>query len=152
MRLSNIYGLSHLNKQINRGFLNKLILNIYNKKKIYIYGQGNNLRNYLYIDDLISALILSSKRIKKISGKIFILCQNKSYSFNHILRIISKILKIDIKVKKVNYPKNINMIEKRSFIGSNRLIKRSIGWRPKINIKSGINKILTGVNKYENNN
>ena len=69
LRLSNIYGLGHLDEQINRGFLNKLILNIYKEKKIHIYGQGNNLRNYLYIDDLVDAIILSSKKIKKFQVK-----------------------------------------------------------------------------------
>ena len=152
LRLSNIYGLSHLNTQINRGFLNKLILNIYKEKRIYIYGRGNKLRNYLHIDDLVDALILSSKKMKKISGKIFILCHNKSYSFNDIIRITSKVLKVNIKLTKINYPKNINSIEKRSFTGSNKLIKNYIGWKPKINIQSGIKKILTSINRYANNN
>ena len=152
LRLSNIYGLSHLNTQINRGFLNKLILNIYKEKRIYIYGRGNKLRNYLHIDDLVDALILSSKKMKKISGKIFILCHNKSYSFNDIIRITSKVLKVNIKLTKINYPKNINSIEKRSFTGSNKLIKNYISWKPKINIQSGIKKILTSINRYANNN
>jgi UDP-glucose 4-epimerase len=152
LRLSNIYGLSHLNTQINRGFLNKLILNIYKEKRIYIYGRGNKLRNYLHIDDLVDALILSSKKMKKISGKIFILCHNKSYSFNDIIRITSKVFKVNIKLTKINYPKNINSIEKRSFTGSNKLIKNYIGWKPKINIQSGIKKILTTINRYANNN
>ena len=152
LRLSNIYGLGHLDEQINRGFLNKLILNIYKEKKIHIYGQGNNLRNYLYIDDLVDAIILSSKKIKKISGKIFILCNNKSYSFNDIVKIISKVLNVNIKLNRISYPKDINPIEKRSFIGSNRLIKNYISWKPKVNIKTGIKKVLTRINKYESNN
>ena len=77
-----------------------------NKNKIIsVYGTGNNLRNYLYIDDLVNALILSSKNINKISGKIFILCNNKSYSFNKIINIISKILVTNVKLNKISYPK-----------------------------------------------
>lgn len=152
LRLSNIYGSNNLNKQINRGFLNKLILNMNKNKIISVYGTGNNLRNYLYIDDLVNALILSSKNINKISGKIFILCNNKSYSFNKIINIISKILVTNVKLNKISYPKNVNVIEKRSFIGSNKLIKKYINWKPKTNIKSGIKKILKKINNYENNN
>ena len=49
---------------------------------------------------------------KKISGKIFILCNNKSYSFNDIVKIISKVLNVNIKLNRISYPKDINPIEK----------------------------------------
>ena len=66
--------------------------------------------------------------------------------------MLKKILKINIKLNIINYPEDINIIEKGSFIGSNELIKKYISWIPKINIKSEIKKVLTGVNKYESNN
>ena len=152
LRLSNIYGVNLFNSQVNRGFMNKLILNIYNKKKVYIFGKGNNLRNYLYIDDLINVLILTKKKMKNISGKIFIVCHNSSVSFNNIKKVVSKILNTSPKIKKTPYPKNINQIEKRSFRGSNLLLKKYIGWKPKININSGVRKIIKIVKKYEYNN
>ena len=152
LRLSNIYGVNLFNSQVNRGFMNKLILNIYNKKEVFIFGKGSNLRNYLYIDDLINVLILSSKKIKNISGKILIVCHNKSTSFNNIVKIISKILNTSAKIKKTPYPNNINQIEKRSFRGSNFLLKKYIGWKPKININSGIRNIIKAIKIYEHNN
>jgi nucleoside-diphosphate-sugar epimerase len=152
LRLSNIYGVNLFNSQVNRGFMNKLILNIYNKKKVIIFGKGSNLRNYLYIDDLINALVLSKKKIKNISGKILIVCNNKSISFNNIIKIISKTLNTSTEIKKTPYPNNINQIEKRSFRGSNLLLKKYIGWKPKININSGIKKIIKAIKIYEHNN
>jgi nucleoside-diphosphate-sugar epimerase len=152
LRLSNIYGVNLFNSQINRGFMNKLIINIYKKKKIIIFGKGNNLRNYLYIDDLINALVLSKKKIKDISGKIIIVCNNKSISFNNIIKIVSKTLNTSTEIKKTPYPNNINQIEKRSFRGSNLLLKKYIGWKPKINMNSGIKKIIKAVKIYEHNN
>ena len=60
LRLSNIYGLGHLDEQINRGFLNKLILNIYKEKNTHLWTRQQF--KYLYIDDLVDAIILSSKK------------------------------------------------------------------------------------------
>ena len=151
LRLSNIYGANFFHSQVNRGFMIKLIHNIYKKKNVAIFGNGKNLRNYLYIDDLIDVLILSSKKIKSISGKTFIVCHNKSISFNNVVKIISKNLSIKPEITTVPYPKKINQIEKRSFRGSNLLLKKYIGWRPKVEINSGIKKIIKAIKLYEDN-
>lgn len=143
LRLTNIYGFYSHKKQMNRGFINKLINKSINNIKIDIFGNGTNQRSYVYIDDLINALLITAKKIEKLKSNIFLICDNKSYSFNQILNIIRKNLKKKIKVKKVNYPKFMHEIEKRSFKGSNNLFKKNTGWLPKIKFNFGIKRIIT---------
>lgn len=147
LRLSNIYGANFSSEQVNRGFLNKLILNIYEKKNIFIFGTGNNLRSYLYIDDLIEALTIASRKINKLTGKIYIISSNKSYSFLYLIRRISKLINQDVKIKKIIYPKHLNDIEKRSFRGSSKLFQNKTGWKPKTQLKSGIMKVFSIIKK-----
>lgn len=142
LRLTNIYGYYLHNKQINRGFLNKLINKSINNTDIKIFGNGSNQRSYVYIDDLIDAILITAKKINKLRSKIFLICDNKSYSFNQITNIIKKNLKKKIKIKKIKYPKLIHKIEKRSFIGSNSFFKKETGWTPKIKLNFGINRII----------
>ncbi len=150
LRLTNIYGHHSKKKQINRGFLNKLITKSINNEVITIVGDGKNLRSYVYIDDLINAIELSSKKINKLNSKNFLICNDESNSFNQIIRIISLALKKKIRVKKVKYVENMHEIEKRSFVGNNDLFKKKTGWKPKIKLKIGIKKILQ--KKFELNN
>ena len=149
LRLSNIYGYGRNLNQTNRGFLNKIILNIYKNKKIFIYGSGNNLRSYVYIDDLIKAIKISVKKINMLNGKIFIICGNKSYSFNNLKKIISKLLGREVNFEKKKFPKKINRIEKRSFVGNNKLFKKFTKWEPKVDMKSGLNKLVRLISKNE---
>ena len=142
LRLTNIYGHYLHNKQINRGFLNKLIKKSINNTDIKIFGNGSNQRSYVYIDDLIDAILITAKKINKLRSKIFLICDNKSYSFNQITNIIKKNLKKKMKIKKIKYPKLIHKIEKRSFIGSNSFFKKETGWSPKIKLNIGINRII----------
>ncbi len=142
LRLTNIYGHYLHNKQINRGFLNKLIKKSINNTDIKIFGNGSNQRSYVYIDDLIDAILITAKKINKLRSKIFLICDNKSYSFNQITNIIKKNLKKKMKIKKIKYPKLIHKIEKRSFIGSNSFFKKETGWSPKIKLNFGINRII----------
>ena len=150
LRLSNIYGANFSSEQVNRGFLNKLILNIYEKKKIFIFGTGNNLRSYLYIDDLIEALTIASRKINKLTGKIYIISSNRSYSFLYLIRRISKLINQDVKIKKIIYPKHLNDIEKRSFRGSSKLFQNKTGWKPKTQLNSGIMKVFSIIKKKIN--
>ncbi len=142
LRLTNIYGYYSLNKQLNRGFLNKLINKSINDNDISIFGNGSKQRSYIYIDDLIDAVLVTAKKINKLKSKIFLICDNRSYSFNQIISIIEKTLKKKIKIKKIKYPKLMHKIEKRSFKGSNNFFKNCTGWSPKIKLNFGINKII----------
>lgn len=142
LRFSNIYGNYSKNKQTNRGFLNKLILKSINDEKISIIGNGSKKRSYVYIDDIINALIVSSNKIDKLNSKIFLICANRSYSFNEILDIIKLKLNKNLKINKINFPKNMHKIEKRSFIGSNLKFKKFTGWKPYVDLRQGIEKII----------
>ena len=57
------------------------------KIKITIFGKGKNLRNFLYIDDLMSALILTRKKFSKLSGKVLIVCNNQSNNYLECVKI-----------------------------------------------------------------
>ena len=127
---------------MNRGFLNKLIHKSINGIDIDIFGNGKNQRSYVYIDDLINAILITAKKIETLTSRIFLICDNKSYSFNQILNIISKNLKKKMKVRKISYPKLVHEIEKRSFKGNNNLFKKNTGWFPKITLNDGIKKII----------
>ena len=142
LRLANIYGYYSQKKQVNRGFVNKLIYKSINNIKIDIFGNGKNKRSYVYIDDLINALLLVSKKIEKLKSKIFLICDDKSYSFNQVLNIIGKILGKKMNISKTNYPNSIHKIEERSFKGNNNFFKKNTGWFPKKKFEDGIKKIV----------
>jgi len=78
--------------------LNKLFLNALNKKKMYIIGDGNNLRSLCFIDNLIEGLRLLSEKWD-IGGKTYILSDSSSYTFNGIIETVSSVTKYRIKIK-----------------------------------------------------
>ncbi len=139
LRLSNIYGTNSTTKQKNRGFLNHMIKYASENKKITIFGKGKNLRNFLYIDDLMSALILTRKKFSKLSGKVLIVCNNQSNNYLECVKILKKI-NPTLKYSFVNNKKNRHSIENRNFVGSNKLFRKLTGWKPRFNLINGIEK------------
>lgn len=142
LRLSNVLGLPTISKQKDRGILNKIIKKIKNNEIIKIYGSGNYLRDYIYIDDLIDGII---KSIKICKPGIYNLCSGKSYSLIYILKKIEKIMNVQIKRKFVDFPKNYSSIEKRNFKGSNKKFSKNFNWKVKFKLDKGLKKLYKDI-------
>lgn len=133
LRLSNPYG-ERQNPFAAQGaiavFLKKAILN----EPIEIWGDGNIVRDYIYIKDVIDAIKKSLPNLK--DKKLFNIGYGKGYRLNEILDIIKKVTSINIKV---------NYTEARSIDVPNNVLdisaaKKYLNWEPKEKLESGIEK------------
>ena len=86
-------------------------------------------RDYVYIDDLINAFILAIERRGIPEVSIYNICTGKSFSAFQIVRKISKIKGVDIKVK--SNPTLIRTDEEKDEYGSFEKVKKTFGWEPK---------------------
>lgn len=98
---------------------------------------GNQVRDYLYIDDLINAYIelALSDNIK--SNEIYNICSSKEIT---IRKFINKIIEV-CNFNRKNYlfgeiPYRLN--EDMYFVGDNSKLKKIIGWSPQFSIEDGI--------------
>ncbi len=82
--------------------LNRFFLNAINGEKIYVVGDGDNLRSLCYIDNLIEGLILLAGKQDN-EGKHFLLSDDLPYTFNEIIAAASTVMKHKIEV--VHLPK-----------------------------------------------
>ena len=126
MRFFNIYGPG------STAVIGRFIAQKIQKKKLTIYGNGNQKRDFLYVKDLCEAIYLSLK--KKISeNKIYNLGSGNATSINEIKNIISK-------KNFINLTKRNDDIEVS--ISNNKKIKRELNWKNKTNLKKGINSLF----------
>ena len=138
---SNNYGpYQHLEKLI------PLIINsVINKISIPIYGDGKNIRDWLFIKDHISAidLIFHNSEI----GKTYNIGGNNEISNNEISKIL--IRKIDKKLgrrsgkslKLIEYVEDRLGHDKRYAIDNSK-IKKELGWKPKYRFEQGIEETI----------
>lgn len=146
LRFANIYGPS-INQvsSSDRGVLNKICLQAIKNNKIIVYGNGNYIRDYIYIDDVINALIKIGFS-KKINERIYNICSNTGIKISDVFtRAITKannIFNYNNKISYQEWPIEVEEIEKRNFIGCNERIKREFKWIPKVGIDEGIDKTL----------
>ena len=154
LRLANVYGPSvNESSAHDRGILSKVTRMSFENKNPQVYGKGNYIRDYVYIDDVVSAFLYASivdyDEIRTNSEVMFNVASGRGVSLKSVFSLISieveKITGIKLEVKNVPWPNEVNEIEKRNFIGSAKRLQLS-GWYPKTTIENGICSL---VNHYK---
>jgi len=132
LRASNVYGRGQNKSEI----MAAMIKAISESKELVISGDGNQTRDFIYIDDLVNLLSVSGKSKK--SG-IFNVGSGYETSINELYDKISKILN---KKAKVIYNPGVKNDIKRSFLSIEKA-KKELDWRPMVDIDMGLKKITS---------
>lgn len=133
---SNNYG----PRQFPEKLVPKLILNIIENKKLPIYGNGKNQREWIYVNDHNDALIkiFNSGKI----GETYNIGSGEILSNKKICELILKICKSKLKTNsKIIYVKDRPGHDKRYALNSTKL-KKNLGWKCKNSIFEGLSKTI----------
>ncbi len=121
------------------------------KKEIFLYNQGNHLRDFTYIDDIVSGIILSLKKIPKKSKEISIPFEIYNLGNNkpvHLKKLVSELQRqLNIRAKIVYVKKQKGDVIKTS--ASILKARKKLGYAPKTQIEKGISKFLLWYMKYK---
>ena len=147
LRLANVYGPSlNESRAKDRGVLSKVTKMSFENKNPQVYGNGSCIRDYIYIDDVVSAFLYASiieyDEIRKTSEITFNVASGVGVSVKDVFSLISsevnKITGNKLQVKNAPWPKGVNEIEKRNFIGSAERLKLLSGWTPSVSLEDGV--------------
>lgn len=136
---SNNYGpYQHFEK-----FIPRSIAYIKSRKSVEIYGKGRNIRNWIYVQDTVNAII--KLMLKGKSRETYIVASKDKISNNALIDKIFKILKIK---KKIKFVQDRPGHDRKYFSSNKKLIK--LGWKTKVNLKNGLKKTISWYMKNEN--
>jgi len=136
IRLTNVFGPRQQIKSPSLGILNFFIGQALKGETITIYGDGEQLRDYNYIDNVVDALILACIEENAI-GEIFYLGSNVGTKFKDMAKKIVEIVGKG-QLKYVPYPDTAKKIEIGDFVVNPKKLKEKLGWEPKISFEEGI--------------
>lgn len=144
LRLFNVYGPGQNLTNLKQGMISIYCSYILKNKKLIIKGSENRFRDFVYIDDVVSSIILSLKDNSNFN--IFNICTGKKTS---VKNIVNKMLRIfDYK----NYPKKFQKGTPRDqfgIYGNNLKAKKILKWSPKYDIENGLKLTLKEYIKNE---
>ena len=133
LRPFNVYG---PRQKFGDSVISMFIASALSGKKPVIYGDGSNLRDFVYVEDVADAFALALKNISKVKGKAINVGSGKNHSVAQILKMVEKIsgTKLSIETKQ-NFPGNV----KETLADISRA-KNLLGWEPKYSLEQGLRK------------
>lgn len=104
-------------------------------KPIPIYGTGEQIRDYVYVEDTAEAYILALEN-KKAIGETFLLATNRGVS---LIELANKVVQITGSKSEIRFlPARKGDIFR--FVGSYEKAKSVLGWAPQISLEDGLKR------------
>ncbi|MBS4199224.1 GDP-mannose 4,6-dehydratase [Bacillus sp. FJAT-49732] len=137
LRFSNVYGPGQLSTNPYCGVVAKFFESAQNDKPMIVYGDGNQTRDFTFVEDAMDAIILATVDEKAI-GQVY----------NVGTGVETNILELAKEIKKATMNQNIPLrfepkrkvdVVERRCIGVEK-IKHELNWEPRHSIEEGINK------------
>ena len=136
LRLSNPFGPQLFPAKDSYNIVNYFILTALKGMSITIFGKGNQKRDYIYIEDVCSA-IWTLMFSKKAEGRVINIGGSKPTSLKTMADIIVKTAGTG-KIIYTPWPKEWKRVETGDFFFNIMEAKKLIHWSPKTSVKNGI--------------
>jgi UDP-glucose 4-epimerase len=138
IRLANVFGPRAKIKSAEAGVLNFFVGQALQDKTLTIFGEGTQLRNVLYVDDSVDALVLAGVH-DAAPGGVFFASADQGYSINDFATMVVDTVGKG-NVAHVEWPGDWVNLDVGDAVISNAKIKRVLGWTPSTDIPTGLRK------------
>lgn len=138
-RMSCIYGPHQFGTE-DQGWVAHFLISALEGKPITIYGNGKQVRDILFVEDLVDAFQLAAKNINKISGEVFNIGggPSNSVSLIEILEMIKETTGREVPISFEEWRRG----DQSYYVSNTSKFSEATGWKPKYSVEQGI-KVLT---------
>jgi len=139
LRLTNTYGPRQLLKHARQGFIGWFIRLIVEGKEIQLFGDGSQVRDFNFVDDVVEAMLLAAVS-DEVNGEIFNLGGDEPTSLKDLVELMIELNGGSYRL--VPFPPEKKSIDIGDFYGDYSKIKERLGWQPKVKLREGLQKTL----------
>ncbi len=146
LRLTNTYGPRMRVKDARQTFLGIWIRQLIEGKPILVFGDGKQVRDFNYVDDVVEALLLAAAS-DEANGEIYNLGAEDPISLKDTAELMIGIYG-NGSYEIVPFPSDRKIIDIGDYYADYRKIRSRLGWRPKASLESGLKESLDYYNLH----
>jgi UDP-glucose 4-epimerase len=140
LRLTNVYGPRQLLKHSRQGFIGWFIRLAIENRPIQIYGDGSQLRDFVYVDDAADAFLRAGAS-DACNGEVFNVGGDQPLSHRELTTLLVEIAGGG-RVEFVDWPPEKKAIDIGSFYADSRRFKSTTGWAPTVALADGLRETI----------
>lgn len=138
-RMSCIYGPHQFGTE-DQGWVAHFLISALEDQPITIYGNGKQVRDILYVEDLVDAFVLAKKNIDKLAGEVFNIGGGPANTVS-LLEIL------DIIKQKADKDMDVSFEDWRTgdqfyYVSNTTKFQEATGWEPKFTVEEGVENLL----------
>jgi UDP-glucose 4-epimerase len=140
LRLTNVYGPRQLVKHNRQGFIGWFIRLAVEGGEIQIYGDGSQLRDFVYVDDVVDAF-LRAGATDAVNGEVFNVGSPEPVSHRELVEMLLAEAGRG-SVKFVEWPEEKRRIDIGSFYSDSTRFANTTGWSRQVPLREGLRRTL----------
>lgn len=138
-RMSCIYGPHQFGTE-DQGWVAHFLISALEDRPVVIYGNGKQVRDILFVDDLVDAFLLARKNIDRLSGEVFNIGggPESTVSLLEILDIIKEKAGKEMDISFETWRTG----DQHYYVSDTTKFMEATGWSPKYEVDKGIEALL----------
>ncbi len=140
LRLTNTYGPGMRVKDARQTFLGIWLRRLIEGKPIAVFGDGLQLRDFNYVDDVVDALLLAAANTEA-DGQIFNLGSDEVVNLQQVAELMTQ-LQPGSSYEIVPFPPERKAIDIGDYYSDFNKIKKVLGWSPRVGLQQGLTASL----------
>jgi CDP-paratose 2-epimerase len=138
-RMSCIYGPHQFGTE-DQGWVAHFLIQALKRRPLTLYGDGLQVRDILFVDDLVDAMVLAHREIHRIGGEAFNIGggPSKTISLLELLDLIRELLgeRADVHIEPWR------PADQRYYVSDTAKFEGATGWRPTTPVRAGVTRLL----------
>lgn len=139
-RMSCIYGPHQFGTE-DQGWVAHFLIRALNRRPITLFGDGLQVRDLLFVEDLVEAFLLAVGNMNTLSGQAFNIGGGPANVIS-LLELLNEIGKDLGEHPSIRF-EEWRAADQKYYVSDTRRFQAAVGWRPRVSISEGLTRLRT---------
>jgi CDP-paratose 2-epimerase len=137
-RMSCIYG-RHQHGNEDQGWVAHFLIRALEREPITLYGDGAQVRDVLFVDDLVEAMLLARERRERVAGRAFNVGGGPDNTTS-LLELVDLIEDVTGERPALQFAEE-RPGDQRYYVSDTGALGAALGWRPRVSMEEGVEEL-----------